>query len=121
MVCVIFTFIELKWYAYRLTDLNQENSHFAVQIFCWRGFEVSYLIFPRHSHFFSVPSPQQKTLADYVEGILELDLRDIGLRGQNRRVVRTGEAAAAATRNLSPNLLRRKIEELKDSSSGGQR
>ena len=51
-----------------------------------------------------VPSPQQKTLADYVEGILELDLEDG--RGQpQRKVIR---------RNLSPNLLRRKIEELKD-------
>ena len=55
----------------------------------------------------AVPSPQQKTLADYIEGILVIDVDD----SNDRRRVRT----AAANKNLSPNLLRRKIEELKDS------
>ncbi len=51
-----------------------------------------------------VPSPQQKTLADYVEGILGIDLEDGS--GQPQRKV--------SRRKLSPNLLRRKIEELKE-------
>ena len=57
------------------------------------------------SPFFPVPSPQQKTLADYVEGVLEVDL-DLG----GRRAV----AKVKAKRNLSPSLLRRRIEELKE-------
>ena len=62
--------------------------------------------------FVAVPSPQQKTLADYIEGILVIDVDD----SNSRRRSRTAAAAAAnGNRNLSPNLLRRKIEELKES------
>ena len=53
---------------------------------------------------FTVPSPQQKTLSDYVEGIFEVELEDG--KGQPQRKV--------SRKNLSPNLLRRKIEKLKD-------
>lgn len=53
---------------------------------------------------FSVPSPEQKTLSDYVEGVLQLSLEDG--RGQPQRRL--------ARKNLSPNLLRRRIEELKE-------
>ena len=62
----------------------------------------------------AVPSPQQKTLADYIEGILVIDVDD----SNNRRRSRTAAAAVNGginSRNLSPNLLRRKIEELKGS------
>lgn len=63
-----------------------------------------------------VPSPQQKTLADYIEGILVIDVD----ASNSRRRSRTAAAAVAVNGgnnngNLSPNLLRRKIEELKDS------
>ena len=63
--------------------------------------------------FVAVPSPQQKTLADYIEGILVIDVDD----SNNRRRSRTAAAAVgnSNSRNLSPNLLRRKIEELKES------
>ena len=57
----------------------------------------------------AVPSPQQKTLADYIEGILVIDV-DESSSGRRQR----SRAAAGGNRNsLSPNLLRRKIEELK--------
>ena len=55
----------------------------------------------------SVPSPQQKTLADYVEGILELD------------VVVDERKVKGSRRSLSPTLLRKKIEALKHSDSEG--
>ena len=61
--------------------------------------------------FVAVPSPQQKTLADYIEGILVIDVDD----SNSRRRSRTAAAAANGNGNLSPNLLRRKIEELKES------
>ena len=74
---------------------------------------------PWHDLAFSsvaVPSPQQKTLADYIEGILVIDVD----ASNSRRRSRTAAAAVAVNGgnnngNLSPNLLRRKIEELKDS------
>ena len=61
--------------------------------------------------FVAVPSPQQKTLADYIEGILVIDVDD----SNSRRRSRTAAAAANGNRKLSPNLLRRKIEKLKES------
>ena len=58
----------------------------------------------------AVPSPQQKTLADYIEGILVIDVDD----SSSGRRQRSRAAAVGGNRNsLSPNLLRRKIEELK--------
>ncbi|TRY73430.1 hypothetical protein TCAL_15764 [Tigriopus californicus] len=51
-----------------------------------------------------IPSPNEKTLADYVEGILELDLEDG--RGQPQRRV--------SRKNLSPSVLRKRIEALQE-------
>ena len=60
----------------------------------------------------TVPSPQQKTLADYIEGILVIDVDDSS-NGRRQRS-RAAAAVGGGNRNsLSPNLLRRKIEELK--------
>ncbi len=57
-----------------------------------------------------VPSPQQKTASDYVDGVLELSLEDG--RGQPQRRRRRRRTEKSRTLNdVSPRTLRRRIEE----------